>query len=109
MSGPRRLHFAVGTSLLTASLSLSTGCAKPGPTQEPHVNEGPTEEPAHVNEGPVVEPAETDGPSEEPADTDGPSEDPGKPDDADVNPGPVDEPTGPVKVNTAPVQPPPKS
>lgn len=47
----RRLTFAVGTSLLTASLATS-GCSKHHtvnvkPTDEPHVNEGPQpEEPA---------------------------------------------------------------
>jgi hypothetical protein len=45
MSSPRRLTFAVGTSLLTASLTLA---CEPKPTVEP----GPT----HVNEGPMPEP-----------------------------------------------------
>ena len=46
----RRLTFAVGTSLLTASL-LSVGCkpphvnTRPEVPEEPHVNEGPTESP----------------------------------------------------------------
>lgn len=56
---PRRLSFAVGTSLLTASLAAGTaGCnkptANPGP-EPPHVNEGPAPQPEdepHVNEGP---------------------------------------------------------
>jgi hypothetical protein len=53
---PRRLTFAVGTSLLTVSLATSVvGCKKatanPGPEQPPHVNEGPTpEEPAEPTE-----------------------------------------------------------
>lgn len=49
MTHPRRLSFAVGTSLLTLSASLAIGC-KPK-----IVNEGP-QEPVHVNEGPQSEP-----------------------------------------------------
>ena len=63
----RRLTFAVGTSLLTASLAAGTvGCKKPtanpGP-EPPHVNEGPAPEPEpHVNEGPEAdEPAPEEG------------------------------------------------
>jgi hypothetical protein len=68
----RRLTFAVGTSLLAAS--LVTGCKK----SEPTVNPGP-EEPPHVNT------AATDEPTPE-----------GNPDDA-----PEPEPDGP-NVNTVP-------
>jgi hypothetical protein len=62
----RRLTFAVGTSLLTAS--LVSGCKK----SEPTVNPGP--EPVHVNEGPAPEetaPEETA--PDEPAPEDGPN------------------------------------
>jgi hypothetical protein len=49
---PRRLSFAVGTTLLTASLAAgAAGCAKEGPT----VNVAPPED-VHVNEGPEPEP-----------------------------------------------------
>jgi len=54
----RRLTFAVGTSLLTASLSVgAVGCKKAT------VNEGP--EPPHVNEGPAPDPEPTVNPVEE--------------------------------------------
>ncbi len=67
----RRLRFAVGTSLLTASLSTgAAGCkgttvnTAPPPEPEPvHVNEGPAEEP----EAPE-EPEQTVNPAPEPAD-----------------------------------------
>lgn len=82
----RRLHFAVGTGLLTASLAAGPlACNKDKTeTETPHVNEGPEtepeteiianpgpeaelgdeageaetegEEPPHVNEGPEAEP-----------------------------------------------------
>ena len=62
----RRLSFAVGTSLLTAS--LSTGCAKPQrvnvwPPDEPQVNEGP--EPAEEPATDVPEQPATDVPEDE--------------------------------------------
>jgi hypothetical protein len=59
----RRLTFAVGTSLLTASLAAGTVGCKSQPTANP----GP--EPPHVNEGPAPdEPtAEEPAPEEEPA------------------------------------------
>ena len=60
---PRRLSFAVSTSLLSASLVVAPGCAKK------MVNTGP-QEPApeeHVNEGPVPEPSELDEPAAEEA------------------------------------------
>ena len=90
MKSPRRLHFAVGNGLLTASLATSlatgaVGCDKktsnPGP-ETPHVNEGPE-------------------PTEEPLpDTDAELE-PGPA----SNPGPVDEPEGEIgaATNTGPV------
>ena len=67
---PRRLTFVVGNSLLTASLALTVGACKKGPTvntaapEEPHVNEGPEEGEATeeiVNEGPEADPADEDG------------------------------------------------
>jgi hypothetical protein len=78
---PRRLSFAVGTSLLTASLSLgAAGCNKKQTVNvhpdepEETVNEGPVTEPEEpeetVNEGPVAEPEEphvNEGPAEDPA------------------------------------------
>jgi hypothetical protein len=92
MSTPRRLSFAVGTSLLTASLSLGACTDKPkadGPEKKPekHVNEGPQPEfePVHVNEGPQPQPepepvlAVNEGPEPEP--------EPPKPG-TKVNPGP---------------------
>jgi hypothetical protein len=70
----RRLTFAVGTTLLTASLA-AIGC-KPQhtvnvkPPEEPHVNEGPeTEE--HVNEGPEADP-DAESPDAESPEGDGP-------------------------------------
>lgn len=63
----RRLTFAVGTSLLTASLAAGTaGCnkptANPGP-EPPHVNEGPApDEPTPEEPAPEEEPAPDDGP-----------------------------------------------
>ncbi|HVH97744.1 MAG TPA: hypothetical protein VM869_03500 [Enhygromyxa sp.] len=70
---PRSLRFAVGTSLLSASLSLAlAGCTeksrkessdapdkKPPVEEEDHINVGPEEppvEPVHVNEGPEPQP-----------------------------------------------------
>jgi hypothetical protein len=79
MHASRRLTFAVGTSLLTASLA-ATGCAKP------HVNTRPPDEPPHVNEGP-----------EEGAPEDGAPED-GAPEDTTA---PEEQPDGP-NVNTVP-------
>jgi hypothetical protein len=81
---PRRLSFAVGTSLLTLSASLAIGC-KPK-----IVNEGP-QEPVHVNEGPA------DPPTEEPSDEQPDAEAP----DAE---SPTDDPSvdGPSTVNTRP-------
>jgi hypothetical protein len=72
MHASRRLTFAVGTSLLTASLATA-GCSK-----NHTVNVKPPEDPPHVNEGPETEepPAEespdapTDAPEEQP---DGPN------------------------------------
>lgn len=76
MTHPRRLSFAVGTSLLTLTASLAIGC-KPkivneGPHEPVHTNEGPVDEPEEpqVNEGPVDEPTEPD--AEQPEDI-GPS------------------------------------
>jgi hypothetical protein len=70
-SSPRRLTFAVGTSLLTAS--LVTGCksqptVNPGP-EPPHVNTAAPEEPAPEEPAPD---ATTDAP-EEPPPEDGPN------------------------------------
>lgn len=73
----RRLTFAVGTSLLTAT--LATGCSKNHtvnvkPTDEPHVNTG--QEPA-----PEEQPA--DAPADETPDAEEPTEPP--PDGPNVN------------------------
>ena len=60
---PRRLTFAVSTSLLSASLVVAPGCGKK------YVNTGP-QPPAPeetVNEGPVEEPSELEEPSAEEA------------------------------------------
>jgi hypothetical protein len=69
---PRRLTFAVGTTLLTASLSTTVvGCQKKivneGPEHPPHVNEGPTpeQEDPSVNEGPEEEAPAEEAPAEE--------------------------------------------
>lgn len=57
----RRLTFAVGTGLLTASLSTGmVGCKKhpsinPGPEETPHVNEGPEAEEPTPEEEPAAE------------------------------------------------------
>ncbi|KIG18496.1 hypothetical protein DB30_00181 [Enhygromyxa salina] len=52
---PRRLSFAVGTTLLTASLATgAAGCQKKGPT----VNVAEPPEEVYVNEGPQPEPDE---------------------------------------------------
>jgi hypothetical protein len=88
MSTPRPLSFAVGTSLLTASLSLGVGCAdKPKvekKSDEKHVNEGPKTIHETVNEGPEPEP----------------------PPEKNVNPGPEVAPEPPKKVNPGPIRPP---
>jgi hypothetical protein len=81
----RRLTFAVGTSLLTASLATA-GCAKPHvnirPEQPQHVNEGPEpeteqsdqEQPDQEQPAPEDSPdATTDAPAELDPDADGPS------------------------------------
>ena len=69
MHSPRRLTFAVGTSLLTASL-VTVGCAK-----NATVNVKP-EEPPHVNEGPATDEPTTDEPAtDEPATDEPPPED----------------------------------
>jgi hypothetical protein len=62
---PRRLTFAVGTSLLTAS--LATACA-----DKPHVNVRSPQPEEHVNEGPEQAPApeETPDPQDSPEPTD---------------------------------------
>ncbi|PRQ08393.1 hypothetical protein [Enhygromyxa salina] len=53
---PRRLSFAVGTTLLTASLASGTlGCEKGNSVNVAH----PPED-VHVNEGPAPEPDEPD-------------------------------------------------
>ncbi|MCA9687303.1 MAG: hypothetical protein KC457_34400, partial [Myxococcales bacterium] len=49
---PRRLTFAVGTSLLTTTLSLGAG----GCTDKTTSNPGPEPEPLNVNEGPEPQP-----------------------------------------------------
>lgn len=79
-SSPRHLQFAVGTTLLGASLSL--GCAgKTQPNDEPpHVNTAPVDPP--TNTAPIADPDET--PSDAPVDAP-PSETPpadAPPDDA---------------------------
>lgn len=81
---PRRLSFAVGTTLLSASLATGVaGCDKktsnPGP-EPPHVNEGPEEAPPDVNVAP--EPDEPDA-AEDGADEAG--EEPAAPDEPNVN------------------------
>lgn len=59
---PRRLTFAVGTSLLTASLATAA-CAK-----QPHVNTRPEEPPLEiVNEGPETASEEQPAAEEQPA------------------------------------------
>lgn len=63
---PRRLTFAVGTSLLTVSL-VSAACAKP-----PIVNTRPPEPEEHVNEGPETEAPETEAPESDSSETDAP-------------------------------------
>jgi hypothetical protein len=95
---PRRLSFAVGTSLLTASLSLgAAACTDAKPPEKPKndktekrrieietVNEGPTKEPPVPNVNPGIEP---------------------EPDTREVNPGPeVEVPPDPegTKVNPGP-------
>lgn len=113
---PRRLSFAVGTSLLGASLSL--GCtAKPaadekkdttekkapepevetvntGPLEPPPPPEPPPPQPIHVNEGPIEPVHVNEGPQPEPE----PPEQPLK-----VNPGPeTDRAPEPKHVNTRP-------
>jgi hypothetical protein len=58
-SSPRRLTFAVGTSLLTASLA-TVACAR-----QPHVNTRPEQPPLEiVNEGPEPAPEEQPAPEE---------------------------------------------
>jgi hypothetical protein len=85
MTHPRRLSFAVGTSLLTLSASLAIGC-KPK-----IVNEGP-HQPVHVNEGPVAEQPDAEEPDAEQPDAEQPDTE-----------APVDDPDvdGPSKVNMA--------
>jgi hypothetical protein len=72
---PRRLTFAVGTTLLTASLSTTVvGCKKNTVNEQPeppHVNEGPAPE-EHVNEGPEEDPAAQEAGSD-PSEEDGPN------------------------------------
>lgn len=102
-SAPRRLQFAVGTSLLGASLSL--GCAgKAQPTEDPHVNTGPDEPP--TNTAPIADPAETpsETPSETPPSETPPSETPADIEhpDATVNVRTVEPPREPKRVNTRP-------
>jgi hypothetical protein len=82
---PRVLNFAVGTSLLTASL-VTAGCSK-----NHTVNVKPPEEP-HVNEGPEPEAPEPEAPESDSSETDGP-------DVTNDEPEPVPEPDGP-NVNT---------
>ncbi|MFO7564610.1 MAG: hypothetical protein R6X02_18340 [Enhygromyxa sp.] len=103
MSTPRRLSFAVGTSLLTASLSLGVaGC-----TDKPKVNEGPEKKPEEfktVNEGPESEPPEKVNPGpEEGEEGPKPEEEPLP----SINPGPAPEPPPepPKRVNPGPTEP----
>jgi hypothetical protein len=68
---PRRLTFAVGTSLLTASLATAA-CA-----DKTRVNVRPPEPEEHVNEGPEPQegaPEQTPAPDTLDATTDGPEE-----------------------------------
>lgn len=76
---PRRLSFAVGTSLLTASLATGTvGCDKghtvnPAPPEDVHVNEGPEPEPEVARE--VDGQGEDEGGEDEGGELDAPAED----------------------------------
>jgi hypothetical protein len=79
----RRLTFAVGTSLLTASLATA-GCSKNHtvnvkPPEEPHVNEGPTESPDA--EAPDAEAPDAEAPDAESPDADAPEGDGPPPED----------------------------
>jgi outer membrane biosynthesis protein TonB len=91
----RQLHFAVGTSLLTATLLVpSLGC-KTNHT----VNERPPEEP-HVNEGPTPDVVEPDPDSADAGSVEPDSPEP-EPEPDNVNVGPQPEPE-PKHVNTRP-------
>ena len=68
MTPSRSLTFAVGTSLLTASL-VSAGCKPPivnTVPEEPHVNEGPEPETPDAEEPQVEEPQVEEPQVEEP-------------------------------------------
>jgi outer membrane biosynthesis protein TonB len=106
---PRRLSFAVGTSLLTASLTLGVaGCDEDKPTvnpapetdskkekpEEPTPNIGPEDggeepEPVHINSGPV-KPDPKPEPDPDPGTKTNPGPEPKpKPEPKHVNPGPA--------------------
>jgi hypothetical protein len=100
-STPRHLQFAVGTTLLGASLSL--GCAgKAQHDEPPHVNTAPVEPP--TNTAPIADPVETPPsetpPSETPADETPPAD--AKAPDATVNVRTVEPEREPKRVNTRP-------
>jgi hypothetical protein len=79
---PRKLHFVVGTSLMTAALlTPSLGCSK-----KRTVNERPPDD-LHINEGPQPDPDSADAGSVEPDQPEPPPEEPDN-----VNVGPQDEP-----------------
>jgi hypothetical protein len=77
---PRRLTFAVGTSLLTASLA-TVACA-----DKTHVNVRPPQPEEHVNEGPEPEQAPEQTAPEQPPDSQDSPEPQDNPDAPEFNP-----------------------